>query len=92
MRQGVAGLRLEYRMPNRLAESVADVLAVLEYLRERGVETAALVSWTFGGAVVTRAGARSELVVAVATVASQTYRTGGVDRLARCLLRSVCPH
>ena len=82
LREGVAGLRHQYRMPNRLAECVADVLAALEYLRGRGVERAALVGWSFGGAVVIEAGARSEIVVGVATVASQTYGTGSVGRLA----------
>lgn len=82
LREGVAGLRLEYRMPNRLTECVADVLAGLEYLRGRGVERAALIGWSFGGAVVIEAGAQSEVVVGIATVASQTYGTVSVGRIA----------
>lgn len=82
LREGVAGLRLEYRMPNRLTECVADVVAGLEYLQGRGVERAALIGWSFGGAVVIEAGAESKVVVGIATVASQTYGTVGVGRLA----------
>ncbi len=58
------------------------MLAGLEYLRGRRVERAALVGWSFGGAVVVEAGARSDIVAVVATVASQTYGTGSVGRLA----------
>lgn len=82
LREGVLSLRLDYRMPNRLEGCVTDVLGGLQYLRERGVEHAALVGWSFGGAVVIEAGARSEIVVGVATVASQTYGTGNVGRLS----------
>lgn len=42
----------------------------------------ALVGWSFGGAVVITAGARSSNVVGVATVASQTYGTDSVSSLA----------
>ncbi len=81
LREGVVGLRLDYRRPNHLGECVADVLAALEHLSGQGIVRAGLVGWSFGGAVVIEAGARSEIVVGVATVASQTYGTGSVSRL-----------
>ncbi len=82
LHEGVVGLRLDYRRPNHLGECVADVLAALEHLSGQGIARAALVGWSFGGAVVIEAGARSEIVVGVATVASQTYGTGSVRLLA----------
>lgn len=41
-----------------------------------------LVGWSFGGAVVISAGAASDLVVGVATVASQSYGADAVEELA----------
>jgi dienelactone hydrolase len=80
--EGAAALRLEYRIPNYLHECVYDVLAAIAALGRRGVDRAVLVGWSFGGAVVISAGAESEAVVGVATVASQTYGAGAVGELS----------
>jgi alpha/beta superfamily hydrolase len=80
--EGAAALRLEYRIPNFLHECVYDVLAAIAALGRRGVDRAVLVGWSFGGAVVISAGAESEAVVGVATVASQTYGAGAVGELS----------
>jgi dienelactone hydrolase len=40
------------------------------------------VGWSFGGAVVITAGAESDKVIGVCTVASQTYGTDGVTELS----------
>ena len=79
---GVTGLRLGYRHPNQLVECIRDVLAGIDELRARDVECVALVGWSFGGAVVITAGAISDVVVGVATVASQTYGADAVAELA----------
>ena len=79
---GFSVLRLDYRKPNDLPACVHDVLLALEYLGQRGAERAVLVGWSFGGAVVISAGAASERVIGVATVASQTYGAGDVGRLS----------
>ncbi len=79
---GIAALRLEYRQPNRLAACVADVVEAVADLERQGVGRVVLVGWSFGGAVVITAGANSDLVVGVATVASQTRGTESVGRLA----------
>ena len=76
---GVTALRLDYRYPNRLAECVEDVLAALQAL---AVERSVLLGWSFGGAVVITAGAISDRVVGVATVASQTYGTAAARELS----------
>ncbi len=80
--RGIAALRLEYREPNHLEECVYDVLAALEAMDRQGIDLAVLVGWSFGGAVVITAGAASDAVAGVATVASQTYGTGAVGELA----------
>jgi pimeloyl-ACP methyl ester carboxylesterase len=79
---GITVLRLDYRRPNDLPECTRDVLAALDALGRKGVERTVLVGWSFGGAVVISAGAASEKVVGVATVASQTYGTGSVGELS----------
>lgn len=79
---GITVLRLDYRKPNDLPECTHDILAALDALGRRGVERAVLVGWSFGGAVVISAGAASERVIGVATVASQTYGTESVDELS----------
>jgi dienelactone hydrolase len=78
----VMALRLEYRVPNDLDACVSDTLAGIAALECLDVTRAVLLGWSFGGAVVITAGAQSAAVVGVATVASQTYGTCAVSRLA----------
>lgn len=78
----VAALLLDYRNPNKLSDCVADVRAGIAWLAEQNITRVALVGWSFGGAVVITAGAASPAVVGVATIASQTYGTDAVSRLA----------
>lgn len=80
--EGIASLRLDYRHPAVLEECMPDVLAAIEALADLGVERVALIGWSFGGAVAIWAGALSDRVAAVATVASQSYGTDMVDALA----------
>lgn len=81
--EGATALRLEYRVPNYLDECVHDVLAAVAALGgPRGLDRAVLIGWSFGGAVVIGAGAESDVVVGLATVASQTYGTGAVRELS----------
>jgi pimeloyl-ACP methyl ester carboxylesterase len=79
---GIAGLRLDYARPNRLEDCTQDVLAGIHFLEEQGSQRVVLLGWSFGGAVVIRAGVQSTRVVAVATVGAQTAGTGAVGRLA----------
>jgi dienelactone hydrolase len=63
-------------------ECILDVLMGIELLKGLGIDRIGLAGWSFGGAVAIDAGIISDDVVAVATVASQTYGTEAVDRLA----------
>ncbi len=80
--QDVTSLRLDYRRPGYLEDSVLDTLLGIEYLRTRGKSRIVLVGHSFGGAVVITAGAISEAVIAVAALSSQTYGAGAVSRLS----------
>jgi alpha/beta superfamily hydrolase len=82
-REGLAALRLDYRHRSDLDDCVHDVLAAIDFLHHEGVDRVVLLGWSFGGAVVITAGAMSDLVVGVATVASQTYGANAVADLSR---------
>ncbi len=71
--RGISGLRLQYRNPSDLQESVIDVLVGIAYLQTIGIHSLALVGHSFGGAVVIRAGALSEAVTTVVALATQSY-------------------
>lgn len=70
---GIMALRIDYREPNDLRESIYDVLAGIEAVRQQGAERVALLGWSFGGAVVITAGVASDIVVGVATIACQNF-------------------
>jgi len=80
--ESVMALRIHSRKPNDLDECIYDTVAAVNGLGGHGVERVVLVGWSFGGAVVITAGAASDAVVGVATVASQTYGTEAVGELA----------
>ena len=81
----IASLRVRFRHPTLLDEAVFDVLAGVAYLEETGVDDVALVGHSFGGAVVIRAGARSDAARTVVTLATQGYGAGPVSALSpRC--------
>jgi len=70
---GITALRIDYREPDDLRESIYDALAGIEAVRQQGAERVALLGWSFGGAVVITAGVASDLVVGVATIACQNF-------------------
>jgi len=81
--KGVSVLQLDYRSPNKLNLCVADVQAAIVVLSTtHEVKRISLVGWSFGGAVVIAAGAQTQSVVAVSTIASQTSGTELVSQLA----------
>lgn len=78
----LVSLRLRYRHLNHLRPCVEDALAGVHALVSLGAARVALIGWSFSGAVAIAAGASSADVVGVAAVASQTYGTDAVSRLA----------
>jgi dienelactone hydrolase len=80
-RSDTTALRLEFRRPNYFEECIFDVLAAIKGVSEWGLGRIVLEGWSFGSAVVISAGAASEAVVGVATIASQTYGAGEVGEL-----------
>ena len=72
---GMTTMRVRFRRPGDLAAATADVLTGVDELGRRGVGRVALVGHSFGGAVVIRAGVRSDRVTAVCTMSAQGYGT-----------------
>jgi hypothetical protein len=75
-RQGVAGLSLNYRIPNVLDECACDVLLGVKFLVREGLQRVVLVGHGFGGAVVIAAAPRSEAVTAVVALST---RSDGIE-------------
>ena len=74
-RIGIDGLRVRYRHPTDLLESVFDTLAGIAFLREEHrIKAIGLVGHSFGGAVVIQAAVQaSDMVSTLVTLATQSY-------------------
>ena len=80
--EGISVLRVQFRFPTLLEESVQDVLAGAKFLHSEGVEALGLVGHSFGGAVVIQAGITLDWAKTVVTLAAQSFGAGAVDKLA----------
>ena len=70
--QGIASLRLDYRKPADLPESVLDALCGVAFFAQEGISRVAVVGQSFGSAVAICTGASSPRVRTVASLSSQT--------------------
>lgn len=81
--QGIGTMRISYRQPNNPAPCVRDVIAMLETAQANGARRAVTLGHSFGGAVAIRAAVGlPDLVVAVATFATQIAGSEVADQLA----------
>ena len=69
----ITSLRIDYRHPGVLHESVLDTLAGVSFLKAAGYSEVVLVGHSFGGAVVICAAPFGPIVKAVVALSSQTY-------------------
>jgi len=72
-KDGLTSLRVDYRNPRNLMESVMDTLAGVSFLEALGYESIGLVGHSFGGAVVISAAPLNSQVATVVALSSQTY-------------------
>ncbi len=77
----ISSLRIRYRYPRNLEESVSDVLAGINFLENVGISKIALVGHSLGGAVVIQAAALSESIKTVITLATQGYGADSVSNI-----------
>ena len=78
----LTSLRVNYRNPAVLAESVMDTLAAISFLKATGHTEIVLVGHSFGGAVVITASTLSPLVKGVVALSSQTAGASGAGRVS----------
>lgn len=79
---GITSVRIDYRDPRALGESILDTLVGVSFLAGTGHKRIALVGHSFGGAVVISAAPLSPLVKAVAALSSQTAGARGADQVS----------
>ncbi len=87
--RGIAVLRLDFRVktaPGPIDDGTFDVLAGIDWLAARDRAPVLLIGHSYGGAIVVRAGVRSELVAGVVTLATQT---AGIEEIAQLAPRPV---
>lgn len=82
MEEHLAGLRIAFRHPTELEESVHDLLAGIRLLVQKGISRIGLIGHSFGGAVVITAGAVAPEAATVVALSTQSYGTDRVDALA----------
>ncbi len=82
LKSDITSLRINYRKPGELRESVLDTLAGISFLKATGHTEVALVGHSFGGAVVITAAPISPLVRAVVALSSQTHGATGAANVA----------
>jgi dienelactone hydrolase len=83
----ISGLRVRYRHPSNLEESVLDVLAGISFLEADDVKSVAVVGHSFGGAVVITAASFSPTVKTCVALSTQTYGAEPASQLGpRCSL------
>jgi predicted esterase len=71
----ISSLRIRYRYPRDLDESLTDVIAGIKFLEHEGIQSVGLVGHSFGGAVVIEAAAAvSNMVLTIVTLSTQSYR------------------
>jgi alpha/beta superfamily hydrolase len=78
--QEVSSLRVKFREPGNFSECLFDVLAGVEFLESEGIQRAALVGHSFGGAVVIQAALLADSIKAVIALATQSYGTEAVEK------------
>jgi pimeloyl-ACP methyl ester carboxylesterase len=79
VKKGINCLRIKYRHPAKLAESILDILAGISFLNQDGITSIALVGHSFGGAAIIQAAAASPSVSTVVSLCPQTVGAEAVD-------------
>jgi pimeloyl-ACP methyl ester carboxylesterase len=78
---GISSLRVQFRHPTDLAESVIDVILGLEFLKEDIVRVFGLIGHSFGGAVVVQAAFNDKSVKTVVTLSTQSFGINPISSL-----------
>ncbi len=80
---GISSLRIRYRYPHDMEESVYDALAGIKFLEDVGSSKIALVGHSLGGSVVIQAAASSNLVNTVVAISTQSHGADSVSNFPK---------
>lgn len=70
---GISSLRVKFRHPTDLSESLLDVLIGVEFLKTEKIKAFGLIGHSFGGAVVVQAVSNDKNVKTVITLSTQSF-------------------
>ncbi len=79
----ISSLRIRYRYPHDIDESVYDVLTGIKFLKDMGTSKIALVGHSLGGAVVIQAAGLSNSVKTVVVLSTQSYGSESVSNFSQ---------
>jgi pimeloyl-ACP methyl ester carboxylesterase len=79
----ISSLRIQYRNPENILQSVLDVVGGIRFLQSFGIEDVAIVGHSFGGAVAIQAAANNESVKSIVTLATQSYGANVISHLSQ---------
>lgn len=79
----ISSLRIRYRYPRDIDESVYDVTAGIKFLENVGASKIALVGHSLGGAVVIQAAVLSNSVKTVVALSTQSHGTDSVSDISQ---------
>lgn len=83
----ISSIRVHYRYPTHLDESIIDIIAGIEFLEHTGIQPVGFVGHSLGGSVVIEAAAAvANIIRTVVTLSTQKY--GAVDTVSQ--LRQCC--
>ena len=78
---GISSMRVRYRHPADMAESILDTVISIDFLKSQGIKSIGLIGHSFGGAVVIQAAANDQAVRAIVTLSTQSFGTAAVSQL-----------
>ena len=78
---GITSLLLRYRHNGQLGECIRDTQAGVSFLEGLGFQRIALVGHSFSGAVVISAASKSQAIIGVVALASQTFGASSVAHI-----------
>ncbi|HMK47048.1 MAG TPA: prolyl oligopeptidase family serine peptidase [Methanocella sp.] len=83
LQYGIWSMLIDCRYDSDMDECISDMLVCVDYLdKNKKVNRIGLVGWSFGGAIVISAAAEDRRVKTIVTVASQSYGTRDVGKIA----------
>ena len=78
---GIASLRLDYRLPGDCVQCGIDTLLGVQYMDDEAIHDIALIGWSFGGAVALAAGSVARNVQGIAAISTMDVADCCVKRL-----------